>query len=135
MGLLDLFRWHIQDHILNMLPQGGTEHPNCLLEMPDIISRFFIFNLIFFQYIFYQRPVDLWAVGCMIPEMVDTNPLYPGSSDVDQLYQIVRSCGELCIRHKQLIKKNPAFVGWKWPRQKERYMIERRIRNKVNTIY
>jgi len=78
----------------------------------------------------YGKPIDMWAFGCLIPEMINSQPLYPGSSDVDQLYQIVRSCGELCPRHLQIVRKNPAFAGWKWPRQKEKYMVDRRIKNK-----
>lgn len=36
----------------------------------------------------YGKPVDIWAIGCMLPEMASGAPLFPGESDIDQ----VRSC-------------------------------------------
>eukprot|EP00052_Salpingoeca_macrocollata_P019396 m.160916 g.160916 ORF g.160916 m.160916 type:complete len:83 (+) comp20952_c2_seq4:31-279(+) len=42
----------------------------------------------------YGRPVDVWAVGCLMFEMLSGEPLFPGSSDLDQIYHIVRCLGE-----------------------------------------
>lgn len=40
------------------------------------------------------RPVDVWAVGCLTMEMLTGQPLFPGNSDLDQIYQIIRCVGE-----------------------------------------
>jgi len=79
----------------------------------------------------YGKPIDLWALGCLIPEMITSQPLFPGSSDVDQLYQIVRSVGDLCSRHQTIVRRNPAFIGWKWPKQKDKYAVDRRVKQKA----
>uniref|UniRef100_A0A3B4DVK6 cyclin-dependent kinase n=1 Tax=Pygocentrus nattereri TaxID=42514 RepID=A0A3B4DVK6_PYGNA len=36
----------------------------------------------------YGPPVDVWAVGCVFAELLSGSPLWPGKSDVDQLYLI-----------------------------------------------
>lgn len=41
----------------------------------------------------YGPPVDVWAVGCVFAELLNGNPLWPGKSDVDQLYLIRRTLG------------------------------------------
>uniref|UniRef100_F6QWY8 cyclin-dependent kinase n=2 Tax=Ciona intestinalis TaxID=7719 RepID=F6QWY8_CIOIN len=38
----------------------------------------------------YGRAVDIWAVGCLITEMLTGDPLFPGDSDIDQLYHIIK---------------------------------------------
>merc|ERR1712015_259740 len=36
----------------------------------------------------YGTPVDVWAIGCVFVELVKGEALWPGKSDVDQLYLI-----------------------------------------------
>lgn len=33
----------------------------------------------------YGKPVDIWAIGCIMGEITDGNPLFPGESEIDQL--------------------------------------------------
>ena len=33
----------------------------------------------------YEKPVDIWAIGFMFPEMASGAPLFPGESDIDQV--------------------------------------------------
>ena len=36
----------------------------------------------------YGKEVDTWAIGCIMGELCDGEPLFPGDSEIDQLYQI-----------------------------------------------
>ncbi|XP_017224486.2 cell division control protein 2 homolog A [Daucus carota subsp. sativus] len=41
----------------------------------------------------YSTPVDVWSVGCIFAEMVNLRPLFPGDSEIDELYRIFRILG------------------------------------------
>lgn len=41
----------------------------------------------------YSTQVDVWSVGCIFAEMVNGRPLFPGSSESDQLVKIFKSLG------------------------------------------
>lgn len=34
--------------------------------------------------------MDIWSVGCIFAEMVQRAPLFPGDSEIDQLFRIFR---------------------------------------------
>jgi len=36
----------------------------------------------------YGKPVDIWAIGCILGELTDGEPLFPGESEIDQLFCI-----------------------------------------------
>ncbi len=42
----------------------------------------------------YGPPVDVWAIGCLFAELLTGQPLWPGKSDVDQIYQLRKSLGK-----------------------------------------
>ena len=41
----------------------------------------------------YSSPIDLWAVGCIIAEVYTFRPLFPGSSEVDEIFRITAVLG------------------------------------------
>uniref|UniRef100_A0A182ILF4 non-specific serine/threonine protein kinase n=1 Tax=Anopheles atroparvus TaxID=41427 RepID=A0A182ILF4_ANOAO len=41
----------------------------------------------------YGSSIDLWAVGCIMAELYTFRPLFPGSSEVDQLFKICSVLG------------------------------------------
>jgi len=41
----------------------------------------------------YSTPVDIWSVGCILAEMVNGRPLFPGNTDQDQLIRIFKVLG------------------------------------------
>ena len=43
----------------------------------------------------YGPPVDIWAIACVFAELLTSRPLWPGGSDVDQLYLISQTLGML----------------------------------------
>jgi serine/threonine protein kinase len=36
----------------------------------------------------YSAPVDLWAIGAIFAELITLEPLFPGESEIDQIYRI-----------------------------------------------
>ncbi|XP_058479748.1 cyclin-dependent kinase-like 3 [Solea solea] len=63
----------------------------------------------------YGKPVDVWAIGCLVLEMLTGQPLFPGDSDLDQIHHIVRCFGNLTAHHQALFYRNPVFSGVKLP--------------------
>ncbi|MED6242430.1 Cyclin-dependent kinase-like 1 [Ataeniobius toweri] len=59
----------------------------------------------------YGPPVDVWALGCVFAELLNGNPLWPGKSDVDQLYLIRKTLGDLIPHHQQIFHSNVFFSG------------------------
>ncbi|NWR52491.1 CDKL2 protein, partial [Regulus satrapa] len=74
----------------------------------------------------YGRPVDVWAIGSLITEMLTGAPLFPGDSDIDQLFHITKCLGNLIPRQQELFYKNPLFAGMKLPEVKELESLEKR---------
>ena len=42
----------------------------------------------------YGKTIDVWAIGSLFSEMLTGEPLFPGESDIDQLYLITKCFGE-----------------------------------------
>ena len=53
--------------------------------------------------------------GCVFVELVKREALWPGKSDVDQLYLIRKNLGDLIPRHMQIFKANEFFCGLSIP--------------------
>lgn len=41
----------------------------------------------------YNSPIDQWACGCMMAELYTLRPLFPGSSEADEIYKICAILG------------------------------------------
>lgn len=63
----------------------------------------------------YGASVDLWAIGCIMGEITDGQPIFPGESEVDQLYIIQKVLGPIIPEHSQMFLNNPRFAGLKFP--------------------
>ncbi|XP_044197876.1 probable serine/threonine-protein kinase MARK-A isoform X1 [Thunnus albacares] len=75
----------------------------------------------------YGKPVDVWAVGCLLIEMLTGQPLFPGDSDLDQIYHIVRFFGNLTAHHQELFYRNPVFSGVRLPECPSKIPLEHRF--------
>jgi cyclin-dependent kinase-like len=63
----------------------------------------------------YSFGVDMWAIGCILGEVSNGQPLFPGDSEVDQLYIIQKVLGPLTAEHQEMFMLNPRFAGLKFP--------------------
>jgi serine/threonine protein kinase len=41
----------------------------------------------------YNAPVDMWAAGCIIAELYMLRPLFPGTSEIDEIFKICSIMG------------------------------------------
>ncbi|CAO3676174.1 hypothetical protein G6F70_000791 [Rhizopus microsporus] len=72
----------------------------------------------------YSTAVDMWSVGCIFAEMLTMQPLFPGDSQIDQLFKIFRALGtpteEMWPGVTALPDFNNNFPPWKPSNLKER---------------
>jgi cyclin-dependent kinase-like len=79
----------------------------------------------------YGKEVDLWAIGCIMGELTDGQPLFPGESEIDQLYLIQKVLGPLTAEQQEVFQKNPRFVGLKFPEMTRAETLEKRYLGKL----
>ncbi|KAG0051433.1 Cyclin-dependent kinase 3 [Gryganskiella cystojenkinii] len=64
----------------------------------------------------YSTAVDMWSVGCIFYEMITKKPLFPGDSEIDELYKIFRIRGtpneEIWPTVSQLKDWKDTFPQW-----------------------
>eukprot|EP00042_Codosiga_hollandica_P049581 m.577850 g.577850 ORF g.577850 m.577850 type:complete len:509 (-) comp57916_c0_seq22:878-2404(-) len=78
----------------------------------------------------YSMPVDLWALGCLIFEMMTSEPLFPGDSDLDQIHHIVRCFGQLPQRQIDQFNRNShLFSGARIPEPKDHIPLSIRVKH------
>ena len=59
----------------------------------------------------YNAEVDYWAIGCIMGELVDGNPLFPGENEIDQIHCIQKVLGNLPEDQVDKFYSNPIFQG------------------------
>ena len=59
----------------------------------------------------YGKEVDYWAIGCIMGELVDGNPLFPGENELDQLHCIQKVLGNFTDKQEEMFYSNPLFNG------------------------
>ncbi|XP_070180066.1 cyclin-dependent kinase-like 4 isoform X2 [Littorina saxatilis] len=77
----------------------------------------------------YGPPVDVWAIGCVFAELLTGQALWPGRSDVDQLYLIRKTLGDLIPRHMQIFSNNAFFKGMSIPEPDRVVPLEEKLAN------
>jgi serine/threonine protein kinase len=48
---------------------------------------------------YYSSPIDIFAVGCILAELYSLQPLFPGSSEIDQIYLVFQLLGTPTADH------------------------------------
>ena len=74
----------------------------------------------------YNYSVDIWAAGCVMAEMIDGQPLFPGDDTVDQIFHIVSVLGNFSSAHKKLFNRNKEFSNLKFPQISQPQTLEKR---------
>ncbi|XP_014219101.1 cyclin-dependent kinase-like 1 isoform X3 [Copidosoma floridanum] len=81
----------------------------------------------------YSTPVDVWAIGCVYAELIRGEALWPGKSDVDQLYLIRRTLGDLLPRHMAIFQQNEFFAGITLPAPQTLTPLETQLPETANS--
>ncbi|XP_078265596.1 cyclin-dependent kinase-like 5 isoform X2 [Rhinoraja longicauda] len=82
----------------------------------------------------YGKAVDMWSVGCILGELSDGQPLFPGESEIDQLYTIQRVLGPLPSEQMKLFYSNPRFHGLRFPAVNHPQTLERRYLGVISGV-
>lgn len=64
-------------------------------------------------------------------ELTDGEPLFPGESEVDQLFEIQKTLGALTPFQQEQFAKNPRFIGFKFPDVTKPETIEKKYAGKL----
>lgn len=77
----------------------------------------------------YSTAIDLWSAGCVIAELLIGKPIFPGTSSIDQLAQIVSVLGTPTAEEMSSIGQPPQSVGGKiaFSREERRAVIRRLV--------
>lgn len=57
----------------------------------------------------YSLPVDVWSIGCIIAELITKKPLFPGDSEIDELFAIFKVLGTPTEEVWPGVSQLPAF--------------------------
>jgi len=61
----------------------------------------------------YGVGVDIWAVGCILAELLQRAPIFPGESDLDQLAKILEVLGSPSEKDWPNVESLPDYVRFK----------------------
>jgi len=61
----------------------------------------------------YGVAIDIWAVGCILAELLIRTPFFPGNNDLDQLDKIFQALGTPTDKSWPDVKALPNFVDFK----------------------
>ena len=54
----------------------------------------------------YAPAVDMWSIGCIFAELVNRKPLWPGDSEIDEIFRIFR-----CARARARTRSRTSPLG------------------------
>eukprot|EP01132_Coremiostelium_polycephalum_P001438 gene1438-1813_t len=58
-----------------------------------ISTRWYRAPEVLLRSVHYNAPIDIWAVGAIMAELYSLKPLFPGTSEIDQIYKICTVLG------------------------------------------
>lgn len=63
------------------------------LLLPSIPSLRYRAPEVLLRSTYYNSPIDIWALGCIMAEVYSFRPLFPGNSEVDEIFKICSVLG------------------------------------------
>jgi serine/threonine protein kinase len=63
----------------------------------------------------YSSPIDIWAVGTIIVELYNLQPLFPGDSEIDEIFRICSVCGNPLPEGYDVPNYDNICAGGIWP--------------------
>ena len=79
----------------------------------------------------YGPEVDYWAIGCIMGELTDGNPMFPGENEVDQLDCIIKVLGNLPEHLVNMFYSNEIYNGKELLKVNRPESLERRYFGKL----
>ncbi|KAF2076341.1 hypothetical protein CYY_002347 [Polysphondylium violaceum] len=84
----------MMDDTLKIADFGLAREINSKPPFTDYIStRWYRAPEVLLRCSFYNSPIDMWAIGAMMAELYSLKPLFPGTSEIDQLFKICSVLG------------------------------------------
>lgn len=78
-----------------------------------ICSRYYRAPELIFGATKYTTAIDIWSLGCVLGELIIGQPLFPGTSSVDQLVKIIKILGTPSKKEIEAMNKN--YTEFKFP--------------------
>lgn len=84
----------------------------------------------------YSTAVDIWSLGCIFAEMVHKKTLFPGDSEIDQLFRIFRTLGTPDESSWPGVTSLPDFKSKfpRWPKQPLERVIQELDQNGLEVL-
>ena len=84
----------------------------------------------------YACPIDMWSVGTIFVEMLNRQPLWPGDSQIDQLYKIFRTLGTPVEKTWPGVSRLPDYKQTfpKWPKSSLKKIVGKLDKQGVNLL-
>ncbi len=82
----------------------------------------------------YGPEVDYWAIGCLMGELIDGNPLFPGENELDQIHCIQKILGNFNKKLNDTFYQNPIFYGKSLLNVSKPQTLEKRYLGKMSKI-
>lgn len=107
--------------VLSPLLSSNTLYSAKIL-LPDepnvsyICSRYYRAPELIFGATNYTVTIDVWSTGCVMAELMLSQPLFPGESGIDQLVEIIKVLGT--PTKDQLLSMNPNYTEHRFPQIK-----------------
>jgi serine/threonine protein kinase len=84
----------VQDEILKIADLGQAREIRSRPPFTDYVStRWYRSPELLLRSTMYNSPIDMWACGCIMAELFLQSPLFPGTSEADQMCRICKVLG------------------------------------------
>ena len=109
-----------------------NKNNNNITEMTDYVAtRWYRSPELLLSGGIYGPDVDYWAVGCIMGELADGNPMFPGENETDQINCIIKVLGNIPEELVSMFYKNPIYEGKELLKVSKPETLERRYIGKL----